>query len=34
MRIAKAVSVKATRAGKTYGKKPETVLYGLALVFF
>lgn len=32
MRIAKAVSVKATRAGKTYGKKPETVLYGLALV--
>ena len=32
MRIAKAVSVKAARAGKTYGKKPETVLYGLALV--
>ena len=32
MRIAKDVSVKATRAGKTYGKKPETVLYGLALV--
>ena len=32
MRIAKAVSVKAVRAGKTYGKKPETVLYGLALV--
>ena len=32
MRIAKALSVKATRAGKTYGKKPETVLYGLALV--
>ena len=32
MRIAKAVSVKATRAGKTYGKKPEMVLYGLALV--
>ena len=32
MRIAKAVSAKATRAGKTYGKKPETVLYGLALV--
>lgn len=32
MRIAKAVSVKATRAGKTYGKKPETVMYGLALV--
>ena len=29
MRIAKAVSVKAA---KTYGKKPETVLYGLALV--
>ena len=23
MRIAKAVSVKAARAGKTYGKKPE-----------
>lgn len=32
MRIAKAVSVKAARAGKTYGKKSETVLYGLALV--
>lgn len=32
MRIAKAVSVKAARAGKTYGKKPETVLYGFALV--
>lgn len=32
MRIAKAVLVKAARAGKTYGKKPETVLYGLALV--
>lgn len=32
MRIAKAVSIKAARAGKTYGKKPETVLYGLALV--
>lgn len=32
MRIAKAVSVKAARAGKAYGKKPETVLYGLALV--
>ena len=32
MRIAKAVSVKAARSGKTYGKKPETVLYGLALV--
>lgn len=32
MRIAKAVSVKAARAGKTYGKKPETVLYGVALV--
>ena len=32
MRIAKAVAVKAARAGKTYGKKPETVLYGLALV--
>lgn len=32
MRIAKAVSVKAARAGKTYGKKPETVLYGLALI--
>lgn len=32
MRIAKAVSVKAARAGKTYGKKPEKVLYGLALV--
>lgn len=32
MRIAKALSVKAARAGKTYGKKPETVLYGLALV--
>lgn len=32
MRITKAVSVKAARAGKTYGKKPETVLYGLALV--
>ena len=32
MRIAKAVSVKAARAGKTNGKKPETVLYGLALV--
>ena len=32
MRIAKDVSVKAARAGKTYGKKPETVLYGLALV--
>lgn len=32
MRIAKAVSVKAARAGKTYSKKPETVLYGLALV--
>ena len=32
MRIAKAVSAKAIRAGKTYGKKPETVLYGLALV--
>lgn len=32
MRIAKAVSVKAARDGKTYGKKPETVLYGLALV--
>ena len=32
MRISKAVSVKAARAGKTYGKKPETVLYGLALV--
>ena len=32
MRIAKAVSVKAARAGKTYGKKPDTVLYGLALV--
>lgn len=32
MRIAKAVSVKAARAGKTYGKKLETVLYGLALV--
>ena len=32
MRIARAVSVKAARAGKTYGKKPETVLYGLALV--
>lgn len=32
MKIAKAVSAKATRAGKTYGKKPETVLYGLALV--
>lgn len=32
MRISKAVSVKAARAGKTYGKKTETVLYGLALV--
>jgi len=32
MRISKAVSVKAARAGKIYGKKPETVLYGLALV--
>jgi len=32
MRISKAISVKAARAGKTYGKKPETVLYGLALV--
>ena len=32
MRIAKAVSVKAARAGKAYGKKPEMVLYGLALV--
>ena len=32
MRIAKAVSVKAARDGKTYGKKPETVMYGLALV--
>lgn len=32
MRISKAVSVKAARAGKTYGKKSETVLYGLALV--
>lgn len=32
MRIAKAVSVKAARAGKTYDKKPETVMYGLALV--
>lgn len=32
MRISKAVSVKAARAGKTYGKKAETVLYGLALV--
>lgn len=32
MRIAKAVSVKAARVGKAYGKKPETVLYGLALV--
>ena len=32
MRIAKAVSVKAARAGKTYGKKPDTFLYGLALV--
>ena len=32
MRIAKAVSVKAARAGKAYGKKPETVMYGLALV--
>ena len=32
MRIAKFVSVKAARAGKTYGKKPETVMYGLALV--
>lgn len=32
MRIEKVVSVKAARAGKTYGKKPETVLYGLALV--
>ncbi|MDO5340272.1 MAG: FMN-binding protein [Eubacteriales bacterium] len=32
MRIAKAVSVKAARAGKTYGKRPEAVLYGLALV--
>ena len=32
MRISKAVSVKAARAGKTYGKKPEMVLYGLALV--
>lgn len=32
MRISKAVSVKAARAGKTYGKKPETALYGLALV--
>ena len=32
MRIAKAVLVKAARAGKTYGKKLETVLYGLALV--
>ena len=32
MRIAKVVSVKAARAGKTYGKKPETVMYGLALV--
>ena len=31
MRISKAISVKAARAGKTYGKKPETVLYGLAL---
>ncbi len=34
MRIAKALSVKAARAGKTYGKKPETVLYGLALVIY
>ncbi len=32
MRISKAVSVNAARAGKTYGKKPETALYGLALV--
>lgn len=32
MRITKAVSVKAARAGKTYGKTPEAVLYGLALV--
>lgn len=32
MRIAKAISVKAARTGKTYGKKPEMVLYGLVLV--
>ena len=32
MRISKAISVKVARAGKTYGKKPEMVLYGLALV--
>lgn len=32
MRIAKAVSVKAARAGKTYQKTTDAVLYGLALV--
>lgn len=32
MRIAKAVSVKAARAGKTYGKGLGAVMYGLALV--
>lgn len=32
MRITKAISVKAARAGKTYGKTPEAVMYGLALV--
>ncbi len=32
MRITKAISVKAARAGKTYGKTPGAVLYGLALV--
>ena len=32
MRIAKAVSVKAARAGKTYGKKPETVICAVMTV--
>lgn len=32
MRIAKAVSVKAARAGKTYQETTDAVLYGLALV--
>ena len=32
MRIAKAVSVKAARAGKTYGKGLGAVMYGLAVV--
>ena len=34
MRIAKAVSVKAARAGKTYGKKPKTDMYVMAFVIY